>query len=210
MVFVWWLVTVGALRLLSSLSSYNRHVFQHSVPLLFWSTYSIGIIFHELCHLVLAVVFGHKIDKVSLKGAFFPRYPAYVLTSYNPRSFYQRLGTLFIAWAPLGVPLAGMFAFYEWGYEHTTGWTWGVVVIAFLASIHCMDLSKEDWIAAMSGLPVMTLLVVPVVAWLWPVEGHPLSWPVLDATITVFLAIYAMKFALIVILSLLFKTKLVQ
>lgn len=52
---------------------------------------------HELSHLAMAILFGHKVNAVKLLSW---RTPAYVTHSYDPRSSIQVMGNFFIAIAP--------------------------------------------------------------------------------------------------------------
>ena len=59
---------------------------------------------HELSHLVMAVIFGHKINKVVL-FQLNNTTSGYVEHSWNKKSLYQSFGTFFIASAPLLVSM---------------------------------------------------------------------------------------------------------
>lgn len=66
----------------------------------------LGIISHELSHLVVAIISGHHIE--SFKLICSPKEVrtnggrlGYVNESYNPSSLYQRIGTCFIGTAPI-------------------------------------------------------------------------------------------------------------
>ncbi|MFC6206503.1 hypothetical protein [Levilactobacillus tongjiangensis] len=71
----------------------------------------IGIFFHELSHLLTAVLFGHRIDRVRLLKRPHPdRVGAdgqpdlalgYVNHTWNQRNWYQTIGNLFIGIAPI-------------------------------------------------------------------------------------------------------------
>lgn len=58
----------------------------------------IGTPLHELSHLIMSLVFGHRIVSVDLFGF---RGTAQVQHAYNSRSTYQLVGNFFIAIAPL-------------------------------------------------------------------------------------------------------------
>lgn len=72
----------------------------------------IGVIIHELSHLVVALLFGHRIDRVSLlhiPDAHDPndRGLGYVSHVWNDDSLYQKIGNVFIGIAPvIGCSLA--------------------------------------------------------------------------------------------------------
>lgn len=65
----------------------------------------IGIVIHEMSHLIVALLFFHKIKSFRLLR--FPNQMSddqslgYVNHTWNPRSFYQRVGNLFIGIAPI-------------------------------------------------------------------------------------------------------------
>lgn len=62
----------------------------------------IGIVIHELSHLLVAVLFGHRITRVKLlnlsqnDGSL-----GSVSSTYNPNSLYQKMGNFFIGIAPI-------------------------------------------------------------------------------------------------------------
>lgn len=72
----------------------------------------IGVIIHELSHLLVALLFGHRIDRVSLlhiPDAHDPndRGLGYVSHVWNDDSLYQKIGNVFIGIAPvIGCSLA--------------------------------------------------------------------------------------------------------
>ncbi len=72
----------------------------------------VGVIIHELSHLVVALLFGHRIDRVSLlhiPDAHDPndRGLGYVSHVWNDDSLYQKIGNVFIGIAPvIGCSLA--------------------------------------------------------------------------------------------------------
>lgn len=66
----------------------------------------IGVVIHELSHLVVALLFGHRIDRVSLlhiPNAHDPndRGLGYVSHVWNDDSLYQKIGNVFIGIAPV-------------------------------------------------------------------------------------------------------------
>ena len=64
----------------------------------------IGTVVHEVSHLIIALIFNHKIVKVEL---FRPRkykedgILGFVKSTYNPNSIYQQVGNFFIGIAPM-------------------------------------------------------------------------------------------------------------
>lgn len=72
----------------------------------------VGVIIHELSHLVVALLFGHRIDRVSLLHIPDVHNPndrglGYVSHVWNDDSLYQKIGNVFIGIAPvIGCSLA--------------------------------------------------------------------------------------------------------
>lgn len=64
----------------------------------------IGTVVHEISHMIMALIFNHKIVKVEL---FRPRkykedgILGFVRSTYNPNSIYQQVGNFFIGIAPM-------------------------------------------------------------------------------------------------------------
>jgi hypothetical protein len=79
----------------------------------------IGVPFHEISHLITALIFGHDITEISLFRPVKGRLDGnlgYVHYRYNPRSTYQVLGNFFVGVAPMifgsGVMLAILLVCY--------------------------------------------------------------------------------------------------
>lgn len=73
-----------------------------------WAGYcilgSFGVTFHELSHLVTAILFRHKINEVRLFRPFQGKADGtlgYVNHSWNQKSLYQKIGNFFIGTAPM-------------------------------------------------------------------------------------------------------------
>jgi hypothetical protein len=73
-----------------------------------WTGYcvlgSVGVTFHELSHLITAVIFRHKINEVKLFRPFQGKVDGtlgYVNHSWNSRSTYRKIGNFFIGTAPM-------------------------------------------------------------------------------------------------------------
>ena len=67
-------------------------------------TGAIGTIIHESSHLLMAILFRHKIEEVKLFKPFSSKEDnilGYVNHSYNKKSLYQNIGNFFIGIAPL-------------------------------------------------------------------------------------------------------------
>lgn len=71
---------------------------------------SVGVAFHELSHAIVAVIFGHKVNKIAL---FAPDIRSgtlgYVNHAYNPLNIYHRIGCFFIGFAPLYLAPASIY-----------------------------------------------------------------------------------------------------
>ncbi len=62
----------------------------------------LGVIVHELSHLIVGLLFNHKVEEVD----FFTMnddtsFSGFVILRYNPRNLYHRLGQYFVAVAPI-------------------------------------------------------------------------------------------------------------
>jgi len=73
-----------------------------------WTGYcvlgSVGVTYHELSHLIIAVLFRHKINEVRLFRPFQGKNDGilgYVNHSWNNRSLFQKIGNFFIGTAPM-------------------------------------------------------------------------------------------------------------
>jgi hypothetical protein len=65
---------------------------------------TVGVTYHELSHLITAVIFRHKINEVRLFRPFQGKIDGtlgYVNHSFNKKSIYQRIGNYFIGTAPM-------------------------------------------------------------------------------------------------------------
>ena len=61
----------------------------------------IGVPVHELSHLIMCVVFGHKVDDFKLYTIEHQGTLGYVSHRYNPRNTWHQIGRFFIGIAPL-------------------------------------------------------------------------------------------------------------
>ena len=95
------LIVLGLM--LAALEQVHRAILRRwlGVRVVFWTGW-IGTSIHELSHAGVALLFGHKIDRIKL---FDPDAEdgmlGYVRHRYNPRSYYNRVGNFFIGVAPL-------------------------------------------------------------------------------------------------------------
>lgn len=65
---------------------------------------SLGIIIHEISHLLLALIFRHKIINIDLVSSNGDQLSGFVETSYETRSKYQKVGVFFVSVAPAIIP----------------------------------------------------------------------------------------------------------
>ncbi|BBM87701.1 metalloprotease family protein [Candidatus Uabimicrobium amorphum] len=75
----------------------------------------IGTPLHEIGHVIFCIVFGYKINEVKL---FSPDRQTgtlgYVKYSYNSKSLYQRIGTLFVGLAPFVTGITALLMLSYW------------------------------------------------------------------------------------------------
>lgn len=152
----------------------------------------LGIIIHEFSHLIMAVIFGHKIT------GFRPlRIPnqndptdlslGYVNHTWDQHRFYQQFGNLFIGIAPLIGNTLAILALTDWLLpELLASWSsfvethsfldvsllsgapfsgWSVLIWLILCSNICaggFDLSRSDLTNAASGLIGLVLILIVV------------------------------------------------
>ena len=139
----------------------------------------IGVIIHELSHLLAALLFGHKIKQFALLRIPNRRDPSdqslgYVSHAWNPGSLYQRVGNVFIGVAPvLGCPLvmqvATRFLVPEIYYQlfggvasgSNNGWLtalWLYLMVSI--AIGGFDLSLADLENARAGLVALVVILL--------------------------------------------------
>lgn|GEM_PF-1995236 len=91
-----------------------------------WTGYcilgSVGVTFHEFSHLIIAVLFRHKINEVRLFRPFQGKIDGtlgYVNHSWNSRSTYQKIGNFFIGTAPMFFGAGFLFVLLSVAYPHS-------------------------------------------------------------------------------------------
>lgn len=171
----------------------SRQVFGRRLTLLLIDSPS--ILLHELCHLAVAIVFGHRVTEVNLKGVFIPGAASHVSTLYNPRNVFHRLGLSMMALAPIVLPMLALVMVVvdaygfpergragEWVRSLITGTPeasdlpllLGILYLHLLISA-TMRLSRQDWFEfARGSLSWVALLVL--VAALFYRSGPPWFW----------------------------------
>lgn len=147
----------------------------------------IGVMIHELSHLLMALLFRHHITGFRLlhiprKNDPNDRALGYVNHTWNPQSFYQQVGNLFIGIAPLFGGIAALLATFRWltpgmydwwltlmGSKHlvianqTPWWRYLIAIILVIhISVGCFDLSRADLQNSKQGLIVALGLVVVI------------------------------------------------
>lgn len=90
--------------ILSSFGNFNKQFLVNHFGI--WSQNTLGglgVIIHELSHLLLALIFGHHIDHVKLLDLHRPHENStmgYVMSSWHTDSVYESLGLFFLSIAP--------------------------------------------------------------------------------------------------------------
>ena len=72
-----------------------------------------GVMIHEIGHALFCVIFRHKIVEMKLFSPEADGTLGYVNHSYNPNSFYQRIGNFFIGTGPIWFGIA-VLCFVSW------------------------------------------------------------------------------------------------
>ncbi len=110
-----------------------RGLFRRGKGYLYSLTRWIGTPIHELSHAVMCIIFRHRIVKIEwvdptgLGGA--------VIHQWNPKSYYQNLGNIFIATAPFyfGVSLVVLFTHFV--FPHSSFISYVASISELLANI---------------------------------------------------------------------------
>jgi hypothetical protein len=93
----------GVTFITTLLLGFSTRIFLKSIafnPCIYVPTGFIGIVIHELSHLILALFFRHDIESVSLFNLNRDDLSGFVVSSYNRQSFYQKLGLYFVGVGP--------------------------------------------------------------------------------------------------------------
>ncbi|MDR3242026.1 MAG: hypothetical protein LBT37_07625 [Lactobacillaceae bacterium] len=170
--FAVWLTIIATFFIIPVLGSYLISVIMRQTTsklggkvYLAW----LGIIIHELSHAGVALIFGHKIQKISLlQHADGNGTLGYVQHTWNPKSLYQRMGNFFIGIAPIfGIGASAyLVTWLLWptllqGDFHLPSPWWLALIWAylFLTLLFGIDLSSADWQGAQSGILVYLLFL---------------------------------------------------
>lgn len=151
-------------------------VFGHkSIYLTGW----IGTPIHEISHVLMCIIFGHKVEEVSL---FKPEPDSgvlgYVVHRYDPKSFYQSVGCLFIGMAPLFGNIVLALTIYNIAINnpeflgHQLTWL-PISYIIFSLVMHAAP-SPADLRGSMTGVATIVVILLPVIG-LFPEQSVELT-----------------------------------
>lgn len=151
-------------------------VFGHkSIYLTGW----IGTPVHEISHVIMCMIFGHKVEEVSL---FKPESESgvlgYVVHRYDSKSFYQSVGCLFIGIAPLLGNMALALTIYNIAINnpellgHQLTWV-PISYIIFSLIMHAAP-SPADLRGSMTGVATIVVILLPVIG-LFPEQSVDLT-----------------------------------
>lgn len=126
-----------------------------------------GVVYHELSHALFAFISGAKVCKISLKRTPMADGSGYVLgsVSFIPRGpkVLQAIQKTLSGIAPLITGMAAMAAMLAYAFPACTQ-TWQTVVCAylFLCLLLHTDLSRQDLMNILAGLPLVLLVLLVV------------------------------------------------
>ena len=129
---------------LSELQKFTQRQYYQSIGWLgiLWTAW-IGTPIHEISHWILAKLFGHRIESVSL---FRPNKASgklgEVIHSYNPRNLYQQIGNFFIGAAPLLGGVLVLAALFYWLLPNSREI---LSLINTIDLIHPLEALKQGW-----------------------------------------------------------------
>ncbi len=162
---IWWfIVPIISAYMINLVSLFlTKWVLRHTSYKLVAVLGFLGIIIHELSHLLVALIFRHKITNFKLWQIGDDGVLGYVNHTYNTHSFYQRLGNVFIGLAPMLVLSLIFFFLTKLTYDSL----WSILgTIFFVPSfILGFNLSKADWINFWYGVPfyLMSIIIVSAI-----------------------------------------------
>lgn len=127
-----------------------------------WLTF-VGVIHHELAHMLMAIISGARVDKVQL---FKPQNDTLGKVSITPRGniVLQKVQTTLTAIGPVILGLLSLYLInYFWLANCTEIWQYLIVgYLMFSIFIH-MTMSKQDIKVCAEGLPICIILVFLIV-----------------------------------------------
>ncbi|EKP89137.1 hypothetical protein AWRIB129_834 [Oenococcus oeni DSM 20252 = AWRIB129] len=128
---------------------------------------SIGVIVHELSHLLLALFFGHHIENFHLLQVPKNGQVGFVTHSSNPKNLWQAFGNLLIGFAPMIGNSLAIYYLTLWlqpeifSFRVTFNWS---LLVWFLISFSLalgIGLSHEDFQNSLQGLwPALLILLI--------------------------------------------------
>jgi len=127
---------------------------------------SIGVTFHELSHLIIAVIFRHKITEVRLFRPSQSRIDGtlgYVDHTWKEKSVYQRIGNFFIGTAPMLFGAGLLFLVLRIAYPSS------FIDVAEISEIpDALIYAFSNMFTSSSLLSVWTLIVLLVIVFICP------------------------------------------
>ena len=171
---IWWFVVpVMSAYLMSLVSSFFTHLaIRHTSYKLvaiigFW-----GVVIHELSHLLVALIFHHKITHFKLWQISDDGVLGYVNHTYNTQSYYQLLGNVFIGLAPMLVLTIISFILTQLTYDSF----WSIFGIMFFlpSFILGFNLSKADWLNFWYGVPFYLISIIIISAIEFAIKNMPI------------------------------------
>ncbi|MEX0380044.1 metalloprotease family protein [Leuconostoc sp. MS02] len=157
---IWWFIVpvIGAyfISLMSQFST--QWAIRHSSYKIVAVLGFLGVVIHELSHLLVALIFNHKIVNFKLWQISDDGVLGYVNHTYNPKSFYQRLGNVFIGLAPILVLTLVFYALTKITYDSL--WQISVIIFFLPSFILGFNLSKADWINFWYGTPFYLIVII--------------------------------------------------
>lgn len=140
----------------------------------------IGVIIHELSHLIVALIFGHHINHVTLLHIPNPRDPSdtglgVVNHAWNTHNWYQKMGNFFIGIAPLLGCTLVLWVITNWlcpfllvdlalpTYGSAPVSWWRLLLWLFLTfniSVGGFDLSGADFHNSLMGVGTLIIVIL--------------------------------------------------
>ncbi|AET31159.1 MAG: hypothetical protein ACTH90_01760 [Leuconostoc mesenteroides] len=119
-----------------------------------------GVVIHELSHLIVAIIFRHHITEFRLWQISDDGVLGYVNREYNPSSFYQKLGNIFISIAPIVGVTAAICSLIKfiWVPGLYIRNTFVILIIGSL--LLGFNLSAADWQNFRRGIPLYLIVIL--------------------------------------------------